>query len=236
MARSPVSAATTRSPKLARVRRPSLAEMAYESLSTSILTGEIPAGTQLKETHLAEQLGMSRAPIREAFKRLAEDHLVIERPRYGVFVREFTADDIADIYNVRVAIESVAARLFIRAGASVEPLQELVDAMRTAATSGDTAGVVDAEVRFHETLCRLSGNSYADAVFQSLKGPIHMAMGMDDRNYVSLDEIVEEHEPVVNALQAGDENAAVTVITEHITSSVAVVIERMGGDPSRVLT
>lgn len=236
MARSPVSAATTRSPKLARVRRPSLAEMAYESLSTSILTGEIPAGTQLKETHLAEQLGMSRAPIREAFKRLAEDHLVIERPRYGVFVREFTANDIADIYNVRVAIESLAARLFIREGASVEPLEELIAAMCTAATAGDTPGVVDAEVRFHETLCRLSGNSYADAVFQSLKGPIHMAMGLDDRNYVSLDEIVEEHRPVVEALRSGDEDAAVTVITEHITSSVAVVIERMGGDPSRVLT
>jgi DNA-binding GntR family transcriptional regulator len=61
-------------------------------------------------------------------------------------------------------------------------------------------------------------------------------MGMDDRNYVTLDEIVEEHEPVVAALEAGEEAAAVAVITEHITSSVAVVIERMGGDPSRVLS
>ncbi len=235
MARSPISEATTRSPKLDRVRRPSLAELAYESLSASILSGEIPGGTQLKETHLAEQLGMSRAPIREAFKRLADDHLVVERPRYGVFVQEFTANDIADIYNVRVAIESIAARLFIREGASTEPLRGLVAEMRDAAARDDTPAVVAVEVRFHETLCQLSGNAYADAVFQSLKGPIHMAMGLDDRAYVTLEQIVVEHEPVIAALEAGDEEAAVAVITEHITTSVVAVVERLGGDPGRVL-
>jgi len=212
-----------------------LAELAYESLSASILAGELAGGTQLKETHLAEQLGMSRAPIREAFKRLAEEHLVVERPRHGVFVREFTANDIADIYNVRVAIETVAARLFIREGAPIAPLQQHVAEMRDAADREDTPGVVDAEVRFHATLCRLSGNSYAYAVFQSLQGPIHMAMGMDDRNYVTLEAIVDEHVPVIEALAAGDETVVTSVITDHITSSVRAVIERLGGDPSRIL-
>ncbi|WP_221242952.1 GntR family transcriptional regulator [Conexibacter arvalis] len=218
-----------------RVDRPSLADMAHASISRSILAGEVPPGTQLKETHLADQLGMSRAPIREAFKRLADEHLVVERPRYGVFVREFDADDIADIYNLRVAIETTAARLFIRAGASTTPLRALVDEMEAAAGRGDTEAVVDAEVRFHQTLCDLCGNGYVSAVFRNLQGPIHMAMGMDDRNYVDLDEIVHEHDPVVDALEGGDEQVAVAVIAEHITSSVASVIERLGGDPGRIL-
>lgn len=218
-----------------RVDRPSLADLAYARISRSILDGDVPPGTQLKETHLAEQLGMSRAPIREAFKRLADEHLVVERPRYGVFVREFDAGDIADIYNLRVAIETTAVRLFIRVGASTAPLRALIDEMQAAATEGDTEAVVDAEVRFHQRLCKDCGNDYLYGVFRSLQGPIHMAMGMDDRNYLTIEEIVHEHDPVVEALEGGDEQTAARVIADHITSSVASVIERLGGDPDRIL-
>lgn len=220
---------------LAPVSRPSLAELAHDRISRSILAGEIVPGAQLKETLLSEQLGMSRAPIREALKRLADEHLAVERPRYGVFVREFTATDVIDIYNVRLAIETTAARLFIRAGAATEPLRALIAEMDAAAEAADLAGVVDAEVRFHETLCLLCDNAYVSGVFQSLKGPIHMAMRMDDRSDLAPQALADGHDPIVAALEGGDEQVAVAVLSEHITASIADVVRRLGGDPRRIL-
>ena len=221
---------------MGRLALGSLADGAYEAIRGSIIRGEFGPGDRLVETRLAEEMGVSRAPVREALKRLVEEQLVVERPRYGTFVREFTARDFADIYNLLGAIESLAARLIVRGNASLAPLRALVEEMGQAAREGDFVGVVDAEVRFHEELCAAAGNRYLSSVFYSLSGLVRMALSLDDATYDDLADVAAEHVPLLEALGSGDETRAVFAVQSHLHATIGGEgIKRLGGDPEAVL-
>src|SRR5919107_6333469 len=91
------------------LRSPSLVELAYRSIRDSILSGYLPMGSRLLDTRLAQELEISRGTVRDALTRLVDEGLVVEQPRQGMFVREFGPQDVIDIYNVRIALEPVAA-------------------------------------------------------------------------------------------------------------------------------
>jgi DNA-binding GntR family transcriptional regulator len=215
--------------------RPSLAELAHQAIRESILSGSIPMGERIVETRVAEQLGISRAPIREALRRLAEERLVVERPRRGTFVREITASDFIDIYNVRIAIETGAIRLAARRGASTESIEETIDEMAAAAASGNVQQVINLELRVHHQICEASGNEHLVALFNSVAGQIRLALALDDSGYEDLRDIVVEHLPLVEVLRSGDEDAAAAMVQQHILSTVGPVLERLGGDPAGLL-
>jgi len=221
--------------RLSRLAPQSLAELAYRSIRDSILTHRFRGGERLVESRLAEDLGISRAPVREALRRLAEEHLVVERPRHGTFVREFTASDFVDIYNVRIAIETAAIRLLTRRAAGIAALEAIVDDMRRAADRGRPEEVAALEFRLHETLCELSGNAYLSAVFRSLSGQIRAALALDDAGYADLHDIVAEHLPLLDAIRDGDEHRAARVLHEHILATVGPVLDRLGGSADALL-
>jgi DNA-binding GntR family transcriptional regulator len=221
--------------RLAPVAPRSLAELAYDSIRESVIEGRLRPGERLVETQLASELGMSRAPIREALGRLAREHLVDERPRLGTFVRSLTSRDIIDIYNLRFALEQAAVRLFVRAGAPTAPLRAAVEAMRDRAAADDLRGTAAAELGFHEALCEGSGNAYLMTVFRQLEAQIAMALALDDGEYADAGDIAEEHLPVIEAIESGDEAEAVREISDHVMSSVSRVVERLGGDSSQLL-
>jgi DNA-binding GntR family transcriptional regulator len=223
-------------PRLERLAG-SLGEQAYRAVRDSILAGRFGPGERLVETRLGDELGASRAPVREALKRLVDEGLVLERPRYGYFVREFTAKDLVDVYNVLGALETLAVRLIVRGRAPLEPLEGLVEEMIGAARAGDLVGLVDAEVRFHEELCAAAGNQYLDTMFRSVSGLTRMALSLDDAAYADLGEVAAEYVPLLEAIQAGAEEQAVSAILEHTRASVlkGEVMARLGGDPADVL-
>lgn len=213
----------------------SLAELAHREIRESIVSGAFRMGDQIVETRVAEQLGISRAPIREALRRLAEERLVVERPRHGTFVREITARDFIDIYNVRIAIETAAIRLATRLRAATEPIEQTIEAMQGAAERGDAQEVINLELRVHHQICEASGNEHLAAVFAGLSGQIRLALALDDADYEDLSDIVAEHPPLLGALRAGDEDRAAAVLQQHILSSVGPVLRRLGGDPDDLL-
>jgi DNA-binding GntR family transcriptional regulator len=221
--------------RLAPVAPRSLAGLAYDSIRESIIEGRLAPGERLVETQLATELGMSRAPIREALARLAREHLVDERPRLGTFVRSLTSADLVDIYNVRYALEQAAVLLFVRAGASTEPLRAALQEMRERAAAGDLHGTAAAELRFHEALCEGSGNGYLMSVFRQLEAQIAMALALDDSGYADAADIAEEHLPLIEAIESGDESRALRTISEHVMSSVSLVVDRLGGDSTGLL-
>jgi DNA-binding GntR family transcriptional regulator len=233
--RSATSATPVREPRLAPVRSQSLRDQAYAAIRASILDGRFEPGELLIEGRIAQQLGVSRGPVRDALHDLVEDGLVVDQPRSGTYVRELDGEDLVDIYNLRLAIESIAIRLCIRRGAETGPLRALIDEMRSAARGNDSSGVVERELRFHEQLCSDSGNSELLRMFQRLEGPVHLALAMDDALYENLDDIAEEHLPIVEAIDARDEALAVAVMYDHVMMSIGVVVERLGGDPSTLL-
>ena len=114
---------------LRRLSSPTLSERSAELIRERILAGDFASGDRLVEAKIAEQLGISRGPLREALKQLAAEGLVREEPRRGTFVATPTADDVRDIYDLRAAIEGRATRLVIANGdpAALEALRRAVD-------------------------------------------------------------------------------------------------------------
>jgi len=225
---------------LKRVKRTSVAESAYEAIRDGVLGGRYAPGDQLVEARLAEQLGVSRGPVREALRRLCEEGLLVDVLHRGTFVRDLGPADMIDIYNVRIGLECVAVRLVIRSGRSLHPLAHLVEEMRVAALAGDLKRLSMLEFRFHETLCDLSGNALLASVFHSISTQVRMALALDNAAYPDPVQIAAEHEPVLEALEAGDERLAVRRITTHIVSSIEPLFLRLyrtvdAADRSRLL-
>lgn len=221
--------------KLQPVERTRLADRAHAALRQSIISGVFPMGERLIETQLAAQLNMSRAPIREALRGLAQEGLVVEHPHQGAFVATLSAEDVTDLYNVRIGIETTALRLFIRRGESTAPLREAIRAMQRAAERGDVARVAEAEFGFHRTICTGCGNPLLARLFSEVEGRVLMVIALDDAMFEELREVADEHVPVVEAIEARDEAQAVRVFEEHLVSTVGELLERLGGDAAGVL-
>jgi DNA-binding GntR family transcriptional regulator len=221
-----VSSTSTR---LARVARTSVADSAYEAIRDSVLDGRYTAGEQLVEARLAAELGVSRGPVREALRRLSEEGLLVDVLHRGMFVREFAPQDIIDIYNVRIGLEGVAVRLMIGSGGSAQPLVLLVEKMRRAALAKDLNGLSKLEFRFHETLCELSGNPLLATLFRSISSQVQMALSLDNASYADPTQIATEHVPLIEAIEAADEELAVERITRHIVCSLEPLFIRLYG-------
>ena len=180
----------------------SLAEDAADRIREQILAGGFAQGEHLVEARIAEQLDISRGPVREAFKLLRAEGLLNEEPRRGTFVVSLTADDVREIYGLRAALESRAARLLARDRdqAAIARLGALADDIDAAVASGDAVAVSRADLAFHEGLCQLCGNSRILDVFMRYVPTLKGLLRLDERVLRSLDEISHQHRPFVDAI------------------------------------
>ena len=224
-----------RTPSLERLTDRSLTDQAYSAIRDSILDGRFGLGERIVEYKVAEDLGISRAPVREALRRLVEEQLVTERPRYGTFVREITAQDFVDIYNARIAIETAAMRLAARTQPKLTAIEKTIDEMASAARRKQASRVVNLELQVHQQLCDVTGNPFLSSAFHSLSGPIRLALGLDDEGYPDLQDVAAEHPPLLDAIRSGDERNAARTIHEHIVASIEPVLERLNGSREGVL-
>jgi DNA-binding GntR family transcriptional regulator len=195
----------------------SLAEDAADRIREQILAGGFRQGEHLVEAKIAEQLNISRGPVREAFKLLRAEGLLNEEPRRGTFVVSLSADDVREIYGLRAALEGRAARLIARAHdpATIEQLRTLADAIDKAVATGDAAAVSRADLAFHEGLCALCGNSRILEVFDRYVPTLRALLRLDERVLRSLDEVSNQHRPFVEAIEAGEEETAARLLAEH---------------------
>jgi DNA-binding GntR family transcriptional regulator len=221
--------------RLAPVAVDSLVQIVYDAIRGLILNGRYSLGEHIVELRVAAELQTSRAPVREALRRLQQEGLVVEKPRRGFFVREITAADFIDIYNVRIAIECAAARLVARRQPPLDAVERTIAKMHEAALRGEIGTTVDLELLVHQQICEASGNDYLASVFRSVAGPARMALGLDDAAYARLEDVATEHLPLLEALRSGDGALAATAIHQHIVSTVGPVLARLGGDEQELL-
>jgi DNA-binding GntR family transcriptional regulator len=195
----------------------SLAQDAADRIREQVLLGGYRQGQHLIEAKIADQLQISRGPVREAFKMLRAEGLLTEQPRRGTFVVSLTPQDVRDIYTLRAAIEGAAARLLCRHqdDEATASLDRAVDAIGAAATEGDASAVAQADLAFHEQLCRLSGNQRLLETFRRYIPALRRLLRMDERTMSSIAAVADQHRPVVAAIRAGDEDEAVRLVTEH---------------------
>lgn len=195
----------------------SLTEDAADRIREQILSGGFAQGEHLVEAKIAEQLNISRGPVREAFKLLRAEGLLNEEPRRGTFVVSLSAADVREIYGLRAALEGRAARLLARRGdpEAVAQLRARADDIDRAVASGDAAAASRADLAFHEGLCELCGNSRIHEVFMRYVPTLRGLLRLDERVLRSLDEISLQHRPFVEAIEAGDENLAAQLLADH---------------------
>lgn len=195
----------------------SLAEDAADRIREQILDGGFKQGEHLVEAKIAEQLNISRGPVREAFKLLRAEGLLKEEPRRGTFVVSLTAQDVREIYGLRAALEGRAGRMIARANdpATLARLRALADEIDRAVDAGDAVAASRADLAFHEGLCELCGNTRIHEVFMRYVPTLRGLLRLDEQVLRSLDEISRQHRPFVDALEAGDEELVARLLNEH---------------------
>ncbi len=200
-----------------RLGRRVLREDIKEYLIDAILRGELRAGEQIVELRLAQRLGVSQGPVREALRDLELFGFVVRSPFRGTQVRQVSAEDLAQIYPLRAAIEGVAMRAAIARidDATLQELDVLVERMYEAARQGDAHMHAEADVAFHRTIVEASGNNLIRQFWQSMRlaTTTFITSVLVHR---SLEELTDRHKPILTALRAGDPLAAEAAMRWHI--------------------
>jgi DNA-binding GntR family transcriptional regulator len=213
----------------------SLAEDAADRIREQILAGGFTQGEHLVEARIAEQLNVSRGPVREAFKLLRSEGFLLEEPRRGTFVVRLSVDDVREIYGLRAAIEGSAARLLAgrQDPAAVAELQALLSSIDAAAKAGDAPAVYRQDLAFHDAVCRLSGNSRLHEVFARYVPMLRALLHVDERMQGSLTEIADRHRPIMDAIEAGDVDGAMTHAEHHCDYAGELIAMFLDSMPAR---
>ncbi|CAL9280705.1 GntR family transcriptional regulator [Streptomyces sp. SudanB182_2057] len=192
-------------------------ERVTRQLRDEILDGVRRPGSRLVERELAEALGVSRLPVREALKVLVAEGLVTPRPRSWAVVREFTPSDAADLDEVRSALESLSFRLAAQrhTRAGLEKLRADVDAELEAARAGDAVRARRAAADFHQTVTSLAGNELLTELERVLRSRLRWLLGQHD----DLLAVAREHEALYDAIAERDVPRVEALVAQHLASS-----------------
>lgn len=208
--------------KLTPPRRQSTVEYLAEQLRTAVMTGALPAGTQLGEADLAERFEVSRGPLREAMQRLVSEGLLHAITNRGVFVSELTPADVRDVYHTRSVIERGALEILLeeRREEAYEALAGPLAAMRAAAARNDPSAMSDADQQFHEVLVESSASPRLQRAMRTLLAETRMCLGALETTYPDLWAQLREHEELREAI-AGEPAARVkALLLAHLDDAV----------------
>lgn len=202
----------------------------FESLTDSIasvirgriLKGEYKIGEKIKETHVAEELRVSRTPIRKAFKELEEEGLIEYVPNKGCFAKGFTKRDIEDVYAVRKVLEELTVEWAVKriTDEEVAKMAEKCEEMQGYVDQADSARVLASNKEFHEIIYHATGSRFMSQVLRSYKEYIEQTTRPIFYEPKFLQQIVDEHRAIVDAFEKRDTEEAVAAMSQHMTNSM----------------
>ena len=212
-----------------KLARSSLRDQAVEALREMVISGAIPAGARINEAELAEQLGISRGPLREAIQRVGAEGLVELRGNRGAFVREIAVGDVRLIYEVREALESAAAQraALVASAAEIAELERQVAEVDEIIQSGDAHTgdsnnrVLELTNDFHLAVLEMCQNPYLQRYGNDLHVQLRVARLHSEHSPERAKQVLEEHRAIVAALSKRDGAAASKAMSEHLMNSLA---------------
>jgi DNA-binding GntR family transcriptional regulator len=211
---------------LLRLEKTSLREQALTALRKAITSGQLAPGTHLVETELSDALQISRGTLREAMRQLQQEGLISAGARGRLAVRHLDTKEIRDIFNVRAALESLAAReLAARPGRAdaVTALRSAVDDMERWAAS-NLEDRIEADLRFHRTMCQLSGNETLLHQWSSLEGSIRMSIMFAGVDRAIKNMNAKRHHDIVDAIESGDGDKAAAAVVDHMAGAAETLV------------
>ncbi len=196
----------------------SLPMLVQDEILRLILAGELVAGQKLNEIALASRLGVSRGPVREAFRALEEAGLVRPEKNRGVFVREISADEALELYEVRAALDEIAGRFLATriTEAQLAELRGMIDDLERHSQAQDIASYFPLNIRFHDRLVEMTANRKLLGIYRRLINEMHLLRrhGMLHGGGLLVSNL--EHRRIVDALAQRDEDCVARVMREHV--------------------
>ena len=205
-----------------------LREIVYEELKRQILMGEIPPGTRMMEVELAEKMGVSRTPVREAIRKLEKEGLVAIEPRRGAYASDISIKDMLDVLEVRQDLEGMAAAMAARKVTEDEKKAFIKanTAYMEAVKSGDTEEIIRCDEVFHKLIGDFSGNKTLNQLLSQVQELALRFRYLYYDDFSRYEKMPMEHEEIEEAILSGDSRKARIVAEEHIDNLKKFVTEK----------
>ncbi|MDQ0938273.1 GntR family transcriptional regulator [Streptomyces turgidiscabies] len=208
--------------------RTSTAERVSDILRSRIADGYFPPGTRLSEDSIGGALGVSRNTLREAFRLLTHERLLIHELNRGVFVRVLTVEDVEDIYRTRALVECAVVRGLGEPPYALEDLAAAVEEGQRAARDGDWKALGTANIHFHSRLVALAGSVRTDELMRSVFAELRLAFHVVDDPRRLHEPYLARNRQILRALQTGDRGLAEGLLSVYLDDSLGRVVEVYG--------
>ncbi len=211
----------------------SLPTLVQRELERMILAGDLAAGQQLREVEVAALLGVSRGPVREAFRALEESGLVRLEKNRGVYVRELSVREADDIYELRAVLDGYVGRKLAQAvtPSMVRELEGIVARMEVATSRNDVPAYLEANLAFHDRMVELAGNDKLLLVYRRLCNELHLFRRRTLERGGTLPVSAREHREIVALIAEGRADAAAKALHDHVIASRERMHASLASDP-----
>lgn len=211
------------------IARSTLPQAAAERLRTLITEGVLAPGARLNERELCEQLGVSRTPLREAFRMLAADGLVVQLPNRGAQVVALSPDDVRHAFEVMAGLEGLSGELAVArvSDGDVAELRALQTKMEAAHKRRDLPAYYAANRAIHERINAVAANPVLTQTFRALNTRLHSLRFRSNLNRAKWDQAVAEHRDMIEALAARDGVRLRDILVGHLKTKLQAVLETM---------
>ncbi len=200
------------------LKRPPAAERVYTHIKEAVLERRYEGGTLLTEGDLADAVGVSRTPVREALLRLEVEGLIKLYPKKGALVLAVSAQEIKDVVETRLLVEEFAARKAVPASPQlIERLEQLLEEQRKLAKAGDLAAVAVTDRCFHAEIVKYAGNEILSRLYDQLRDrQLRMGVAVMEAHPGRIEANITEHGELLGAIRAGDAAGAALVVRRHV--------------------
>jgi phosphonate utilization transcriptional regulator len=214
-------------PTIALLQSSSLTNVVQQEIERAILQGEYEPGSKLIEATLAQKMGVSRGPVREAFRMLEEAGLVRNEKNRGVFVRDIPIDEAVEIFDLRAAMDELVGRKLAKdiTPAQLKEVKGLVDSMEKAVKAEDAYNYHLLNLKFHDRLVEMAGNSKLTAIYRKLIKELSLFRRLNLADGWLLPISASEHRQIIKAIASGDAEAAGRAMFDHVMDSKERTIE-----------
>lgn len=202
----------------------------------AIVSGALKPGERIIEQHIAEQMQISRAPVREAIRELAAHDIIKFLPRKGAYIAPLESRGIQEVYLLRSCLEGLAARLATAhlTEADLDQLIQLNKCMEEATVKNDATNFVESDLKFHDLICQKCGYQRLIKMIEGVRIQTRLYMIMSKWHLVAHSQLNREanaHLPILEALKAREPEAAEVKTREHIVSSGQLLLEYLNANP-----
>lgn len=204
-----------------------LRDVVVESIRQAIISGQFPPGMRLMELQLAEEMGVSRTPVREAIRKMELEGLVIMIPRRGAYVADISIKDINEVYEVRTALDVLSAGLAAERidKSEIQEMRELLAEEAALVEARDYPKIIDNDTAFHDVIYRASGNTRCMNIISNLREQITAIRGRSMPYPGRVEIMLKEHRAIFDAIAAGKVEKAQEAVRTHMENAEQTLLK-----------